>query len=61
MGVDGKDTLMFDESLVRDGLRTTEGKDVGSKKDTQEAVQSREKGVQRGDRYWTLKLEERLL
>lgn len=38
--VDVKDTLTFKESSVRDGLRTTEGKDVDSKKDTEETDQN---------------------
>lgn len=34
------DTLKFKEPPVRDGLRTMEGKDTGSKKDTRDVVRA---------------------
>lgn len=45
MGVDGKSTLRSKEPPDRDGLKTTEVRDVRSKKSTQETIQSREKGI----------------
>lgn len=43
--VDGKCTPKLKEFPVRDGLRAKKGKDIGSKENTREVVQDREKGV----------------
>lgn len=45
-GVDGKGGLRFKEPQVRDGVRRKK-KDTGSKKDTQEVIQDRERGIRR--------------
>lgn len=44
VGIGGKDILRSEGSPVRDGLRTTKGKETGSKKDTRGTVWNREKG-----------------
>lgn len=44
---DGKGFLGFKESPLRDGPRTTEGKDITSKEDTVETDENREKGIER--------------